>query len=148
MGTQKEGGGQGHASAPLTRGTNWYQFYRRLGDSQSQSGRVGKILSPPVFGLRPVCPVASLLLYKNNTHTHTHTHTHIYIYIYIVNVKRKVTSLSKDPRWYRTQPFMLRPVLTGSDEDSSRLCCYDDCRAINSQSWKEWATLILKGWNP
>jgi hypothetical protein len=59
---------QDHASTASTRETTWYQFYRRLGESQGQSGRVGKILPSPVFGLRTVCPVEILLIYKNNTY--------------------------------------------------------------------------------
>jgi hypothetical protein len=53
---------------PLYPGkTNWYQLYRRLGGSQGEFGRVGKISPPPVFVLRTVCPVASLIIYKNHT---------------------------------------------------------------------------------
>jgi hypothetical protein len=94
-------------------------------------------LPPPVFGLRTVCHVASLLLYKKQ-----------HIYEYIMNVKRYVTSLSNDPRCYCARSLMLRPVLLASDEDSGRLCCYDACKVINSQSWKGMRHFILQGLEP
>lgn len=69
----------------LTRETTCYQFCRRLGELQGQSGMAGKILPSQEFRPRTVCPVASHNILKKH--------------IYIVNVKEKVTSLSNDPLW-------------------------------------------------
>jgi len=68
MEAQKGGGVQGHSFPVLTQEMTSYQLYMRLSESQDQTGRVGKILPPTVFGLRTVCPVVSLLIYKNNTY--------------------------------------------------------------------------------
>jgi hypothetical protein len=52
-------GGDRHAPAALPPGMTRYPLYRRLGRSQGRSGRVLKILPPPVFDLRTVQLVAS-----------------------------------------------------------------------------------------
>jgi hypothetical protein len=52
-------GGQRHAPAALPPRMTRYPLYRRLGRPQGRSGRVLKILSPPVFDPRTVQPVAS-----------------------------------------------------------------------------------------
>ena len=52
-------GGQRHAPAAWPPRKTQYQFYRRLGESQSQSGRMWKISSPPGFDPRTAQPVAS-----------------------------------------------------------------------------------------
>jgi hypothetical protein len=50
---------QGHAPAVLPPGKTRYPLYRRLGEPQNPSGKVGKISSPPGFDLWTVQPVAS-----------------------------------------------------------------------------------------
>jgi hypothetical protein len=55
-------GGEGSASRPghsLLREKTRYPLYRRLGESQGQSGQVRKILPPPGFDPRTIQPVAS-----------------------------------------------------------------------------------------
>ena len=54
-----EVGGQRHAPASLPPGMTRFPFYRRLGRSQSRSGRVLKISPSPGFDPRIVQPVAS-----------------------------------------------------------------------------------------
>ena len=56
-------GGQRHAPAALLAGLTRYPLYRRLGETQEQSGRVGKISSPPGFDPRTVQPLASRYTY-------------------------------------------------------------------------------------
>jgi len=47
-------GGQRHAPAALYPGKSLYPLYRRLGGSQSRSGRLRKISPPPAFDPRTV----------------------------------------------------------------------------------------------
>jgi hypothetical protein len=56
-------GGQRHAPAALSPGQNRYPLYRRLGEPQGRSGRVGKI-SPPTAILSPDRPAPSESLYR------------------------------------------------------------------------------------
>ena len=46
--------GQRHAPAALPAGMSWYSLYKKLGGSQSWSGRVRKISCPPVSEPRTV----------------------------------------------------------------------------------------------
>jgi hypothetical protein len=48
-----------HAPAALSPGKNLYLLCRRIGGSQSRSGRVRKISPPPQFDPRTVQPAAS-----------------------------------------------------------------------------------------
>jgi hypothetical protein len=52
-------GGQRHDAAALLPRKTWYPLYRRLGGSESRSGRVRKMSPPPGFDPRTVQPVAS-----------------------------------------------------------------------------------------
>ena len=52
-------GNQRHALAALPSGKTRDPLYRRLGGSQDQSGRVGKIFSPPGFDPQTTQLVAS-----------------------------------------------------------------------------------------
>jgi hypothetical protein len=52
-------GGQGQALTALLPGKTRYPLYRRLGGSQSRSGRVRKISPPVEFDPRTIQPVAS-----------------------------------------------------------------------------------------
>jgi hypothetical protein len=56
-------GGFSHAPAALPPGMTLHPLYSRLGGPGGPSGRVGKILPPPVFGPRTVQPVASHYTY-------------------------------------------------------------------------------------
>ena len=59
LGTYDGGGGQHHAPAALPPGKTRYPLYRRLGEPQSQSGKMWKISPSPGFDPRTVQPVAS-----------------------------------------------------------------------------------------
>ena len=52
-------GSQCNTPAALTQGKTRYRLHRRLGGSQSPSGRVRKIFPPPGFDPRTTQPVAS-----------------------------------------------------------------------------------------
>jgi hypothetical protein len=52
-------GGQGHDPAALPPRMTRYPLYRMLGGTQGQSGKVQKILPPPVFDPQTVQPAAS-----------------------------------------------------------------------------------------
>ena len=52
-------GGQRHAPAALPPGKTRYPLYGRLGGPQGRSGRMRKILPPPVFDPRTAQSVAS-----------------------------------------------------------------------------------------
>jgi len=78
-------GGQWHAPAALLPANTRYLLYRRLGGSQSRSGRAQKILLPPGFDPRTVQPVASC--YTDRAIT-APDYIYIHIYMYICIYKR------------------------------------------------------------
>jgi hypothetical protein len=52
-------GGQRHAPAALLPEKTWYPMNRKLGEPQSQSGRVRKTLPLPGFDPQTIQPIAS-----------------------------------------------------------------------------------------